>query len=94
MHEDDAGTFTEKDVNKMLSFGIDIDAAQAYYRGLDDGKQQGLNRWLQNAFWRRTSKLGIDFATSDIGLNARVHFNLASGERQLGGGGRQSCGGY
>ena len=32
------------------------------------------------AFWRRTSKLGIDFATSVEGLDANVHFNLNSSE--------------
>jgi Domain of unknown function (DUF4157) len=87
MHEDDEGSFSETDVHKMLSFGTDIAAAQAYYGSLGtgqegDAKKQGINRWIQNAFWRRTSKLGIDFATSDIGLNARVHFNMTSGAKQ------------
>jgi hypothetical protein len=62
-----------------------IEEAQNYYQSLNQEKQQGLNRWIQNAFWRRTSKLGIDFATSDIGLDARVHFNLTSGVRQADG---------
>jgi len=86
MHEDDAGTFSEEDVHKMLSFGLDTDAAQNYIQSLEFNKRQGIHRWIQNTFWRRTSKLGIDFATSDIGLDARIHFNLTSGVRQANGG--------
>ena len=33
-----------------------------------------LNRWMQRAFFRRTSKLGIDFATRSMG--AKIHFNV------------------
>jgi hypothetical protein len=38
-------------------------------------KKQALAEWVQKAFFRRTSKLGIDFATQR--LNARINFNTA-----------------
>jgi len=82
MHEDDEGTFSQEDVHKMLSFGTDYEAAKKHFKSLNGAKKQGVNRWIQNAFWRRTSKLGIDFATSDEGLGANVYFNLTSGEKQ------------
>ena len=77
----DSETITPKDINEMLSFGEDIDAATAHWAALPPAKQTALSEWIQNAFWRRTSKLGIDFATSPDGLNAEVHFNLAGGEQ-------------
>ena len=81
-YADWAKTFSEEEVHEMLSFGTDIKAAEKYYNNLDADKQIGLNLWIRNAFFRRTSKLGIDFATSNKGLNARVHFNLTSGIQQ------------
>lgn len=79
MGERDEGKFSESDVHKMLSFGNDFDSANAYYKSIKN-KQEPIGRWIQEAFWRRTSKLGIDFATSVEGLNANVHFNLSSSE--------------
>ncbi len=38
--------------------------------------------WIKRAFFRRTSKLGIDFATSKSRLNARIHFNLTSSTKK------------
>lgn len=80
MGEEDSGKFSESDVHKMLSFGSDFDSAHAYYLSLEKNKQTPIGRWIQMAFWRRTSKLGIDFATSVEGLDANVHFNLSSSE--------------
>jgi hypothetical protein len=81
MDEKDSGKFNEEDVHKMLSFGLDTKSAQDYFYSLDSNIQVAVSTWIMNAFFRRTSKLGIDFATSEIGLNARIHFNLTSGEK-------------
>ena len=81
---DKSKSVSAEEVYTMLSFGIDDKAAMDYYTTLEPEKQTALNRWIQNAFWRRTSKLGIDFATSIQGLDAYVHFNLTSGVKQDG----------
>jgi len=47
-----------------------IDAAK-----LSDADQQDLAKWARTAFWRRTSKLGIDFTT---GRGFTIHFNTAA----------------
>ncbi|NET44175.1 hypothetical protein [Okeania sp. SIO2B3] len=75
---------TEKLVHKLLSYGTDYETALKKFSELNKRNNQlaqDVNTWVQNAFWRRTSKLGIDFATTESGLDARVHFNLTSGRR-------------
>jgi hypothetical protein len=37
--------------------------------------KQDLAKWVRTAFWRRTSKLGIDFTT---GRGHTIHFNTAA----------------
>ncbi|NEQ36041.1 MAG: hypothetical protein F6K40_06980 [Okeania sp. SIO3I5] len=81
---------TEKLVHKLLSYGTDYDTALNKFTKLNKENNplaQDVNKWVQNAFWRRTSKLGIDFATTmESGLDARVHFNLTSGRQNDTGG--------
>ena len=79
--EGDEKKFTPEDIFKMLSFGLDKDAMMEAYNQLHPDKRQAMNRWVMMAFWRRTSKLGIELAISPLGLNSRVHFNLTSGKQ-------------
>ncbi|CAZ97224.1 hypothetical protein [Zobellia galactanivorans] len=44
-------------------------------RGVSEKYQEHINRWVYDAFFRRTSKLGIDYT---INNGNRIHFNTAS----------------
>ena len=49
--------------------------------GMPDKKFYAIDQWIYLAFFRRTSKLGIDFATSSAangGLDANINFNNAA----------------
>ena len=73
---------TAKDIHKILSCGTDGDLAHKLTKELPFNQQAAVCKWIENAFFRRTSKLGIDFATSTKGLDSRIHFNLAGGTKQ------------
>ena len=67
-----------EDINHILGFQLNENQAMREYNKWDSDKMLAANKWVSNAFWRRTSKLGIDFALSPYGLNSDIHFNLAS----------------
>ncbi|MEM7537812.1 MAG: hypothetical protein AAF639_36920 [Chloroflexota bacterium] len=67
---------TANNINAFLSSAHDsYDSAMASIRSLNEDQQGALSEWIYKAFFRRTSKLGIDFAINDLG--ATVHFNTA-----------------
>jgi hypothetical protein len=52
-----------------------LTTARARLNILPNQEKDELNQWIRNEFFRRTSKLGIDFI---LGLGSRIHFNLAA----------------
>jgi hypothetical protein len=72
------GHFDAHQLNAFLSLQSYAEAKHmvAMMREMDPSRWTALNQWVYKAFFRRTSKLGIDFATQE--LNSRVHFNVAN----------------
>jgi hypothetical protein len=70
-----AANITPKDINRWLSPARDSTQAVNDIGNLPQAKVDALHEWIQKAFFRRTSKLGIDFVTND--MNSTIHFNQA-----------------
>lgn len=66
---------TSKEIRQFLGLPTVADA-QKVYNAMSSNKQDALNAWIYRALFRRTSKLGQDFAVKELG--AMVHFNVAS----------------
>jgi hypothetical protein len=58
-----------------LSADMTYAAAQRNVNYLEAQLKIDLAKWVRTAFWRRTSKLGIDFTT---GRGETIHFNTAA----------------
>lgn len=85
--EDKADDLDAKRINKWLAPGKTYEEARDqvndWYGDAATGSMcMALNQWIYKAFFRRTSKLGIDFIAGDRG--ARVHFNTATSMNYLG----------
>lgn len=68
-----ADQLTSTDTRRFLSANHTAATAKNAYDAMSTAKQKALNEWVYRAFFRRTSKLGQDFAIKV--LNATVHFN-------------------
>ena len=76
----DAGNLTASLINSFLAPNLTETQAQKAFAKLSSKKQTALSEWTYKAFFRRTSKLGIEFATmapDEGGMGATVHFNTA-----------------
>jgi Domain of unknown function (DUF4157) len=73
-----SAALTPAEIHQWLApNGTSVGARAAYDDpNLEEQKKLAIDDWIYKAFFRRTSKLGIDFVTQR--LNARVHFNTAS----------------
>lgn len=69
------GKITSKEINHFLRPDQTLQSAQAEFELLSEEQQEALVTWIYLAFFRRTSKLGIDFAVNKLGAN--IHFNIA-----------------
>ncbi|KAF3889243.1 MULTISPECIES: hypothetical protein [Nostocales] len=65
-----------KDIHAWLAPERTFSQAINLFTKMSEEQKNALRQWIYKAFFRRTSKLGIDFVTQD--LNARVNFNTAS----------------
>jgi hypothetical protein len=66
---------TSEEIRQFLGLPTVTDA-QTVYTAMSPKKQAALNAWVYRALFRRTSKLGQDFAVKELG--ATIHFNVAS----------------
>jgi hypothetical protein len=67
-------------INKFFDASLTLDQAQTAFSKLNQKQRLALSEWAYKGFFRRTSKLGIEFATMDQdkgGLGAMIHFNTA-----------------
>lgn len=76
----------KKNMIKKLAAGLKkrgYKRACKFYDKLNVNDQLEINQWVQIAFFRRTSKLGITFTITPIhegGRGSRIFFNLVSGQ--------------
>jgi Domain of unknown function (DUF4157) len=73
-----AGDFKPEDVYAWLDPNRNLSEAESFAKEMDKTnlpKRKAISEWIYKAFFRRTSKLGIDFVTTQ--LNAKVNFNTA-----------------
>ena len=66
---------TQKRILKWLAAGRTLKDAQDEAALMSAEEKWDLSKWVRTAFWRRTSKLGIDFTT---GRGHIIHFNVSS----------------
>lgn len=87
--ERDGEQTTAKDISKYLdkyNKTSSEDLKTCEYMNVGGGikaEEEHANKWLQNAFFRRTSKLGIKFTVEQ--MNANIYFNLAGGVKNQNG---------
>ncbi|MBO1348852.1 MAG: hypothetical protein EBE86_016365 [Hormoscilla sp. GUM202] len=65
-----------QEINSFLRPNKTFDEALDELQKMPQKKRDALNEWVYKTFFRRTSKLGIDFAIHT--LSARIHFNTAA----------------
>lgn len=73
--EDLQGSFTAQELNSFLKLDQTEQSAEKEMERLDPDKGYAIGKWIQTQFFRRTSKLGIDFAVNKLG--GQIHFNTA-----------------
>lgn len=79
---DAQGNLTVQNVYNWLRQDITYEKAVKKFDDLNrknPQKASALNSWIMNEFWRRTSKLGIDFTIENKG---KIHFNLAGENKE------------
>ena len=64
-----------ENINLWLRESNNVEEASRLASNMDSNQEKALSQFIQKEFFRRTSKLGIDFVTDD--LDAKVHFNTA-----------------
>jgi hypothetical protein len=75
-HLPKADQLTPEEIRRFLAAANTKTDAQNLYNAMSAPKQTALNKWIYRAFFRRTSKLGQEFAI--VKLGARVHFNTVA----------------
>ena len=71
----EATALTPASISGWLSNDWSEAEAKKHLATLDPQTQDDLGKWIQTAFFRRTSKLGIDFI---IKRGHKIHFNMAA----------------
>ena len=71
-----ANNTTPAQINQFLQPGHNFNTAFTAFTGMTSAQRDAVNQFVYKAFFRRTSKLGVDFAIAD--LHSNVNFNTAA----------------